>query len=433
MKPFSLHQYRLISLMLFSMFFGAGNLIFPPLVGKQSAEHLPLTMAAFGVTAVVLPVLAIVAVSRFDGLYNLAGMVNRKFALFFTIVIYMSIGPFLGIPRAGSTPFEMAIAPYLPESVPHTPALLLYTLVFFSLAFWISLSPGKLTERVGKVLTPSLLVLLLLLFAGSFVRPLGGMGEAAARYQQNTFLAGFVDGYQTMDAVAALNFGLVITTVIRSFDIQEEAQIKGITLKAGIVAGSLLMFIYLMLSYLGSTSGAQYPETENGAQILTVVSRHIFGDFGAWLLALIFTLACLTTCVGLLTSISQYFYELTGKLGYRGWLLLWTLISTVLANFGLNGILKYSIPVLVAIYPVATILILFAIFDRFLYHSRIIYNACVWCAIVFSSIDALKLLGVKLPVLTEAAGRLPYAAEGLGWSLPTALVFVVSYLLVRFV
>ena len=188
MKNLSKKDLLLVSLMLFSLFFGAGNLIFPPFLGQSAGNKTWVAMAGFLITAVGFPILGVVAVAKSNGLYNLAKKVNPIFALIFTTLIYLSIGPGLGIPRAGSLPFEMAVAPYLPQGMSRTLALFLFTLVFFAVAYWLSLSPSKLVDRMGKVLTPTLLFLIAIIFISSLFNPLGSYGNTATEYVANPFL-----------------------------------------------------------------------------------------------------------------------------------------------------------------------------------------------------------------------------------------------------
>jgi LIVCS family branched-chain amino acid:cation transporter len=212
----------IISFMLFSLFFGAGNLIFPPFLGQNAGDQTPWAILGFLVTAVVLPVLGVIVVSQFDGLDKLGLNVGRKFARVFTVLIYLSIGPGLGIPRAASVPFEMAVAPYLPEDANLMLWMVAYSLVFFLLALWLCMNPGKLVKRIGSVLTPSLLTLILLLFVCFLFRGQVVVADAQRAYADAPFLKGFVEGYQTMDTIAALNFGLVIATTLGSFGLKEK-------------------------------------------------------------------------------------------------------------------------------------------------------------------------------------------------------------------
>lgn len=421
MKDLQKKDLLLIGLMLFSLFFGAGNLIFPPFLGQSAGVATWKAMATFFITAVGFPILGVVAVAKSGGLSNLAKRINPVFASVFTVLIYLSIGPCLGIPRAGSLPFEMTVAPYLAGSISKTLALFLFTLVFFMVAYWLSLSPAKLVDRMGKVLTPTLLSLILFMFVGSFFKPLGGYGEATGAYVDSPIVKGFLEGYLTMDTIAALNFGIVIALAIKSRGVKDEKQVVSYSIKAGAIAGTLLIVIYSMLAHLGATSGGRFGATKNGAQTLTNVTTYIFGSSGAVLLGVIFTLACLTTCVGLITSCSQYFSTLTNKISYKNWVRILALSSMGLANMGLTKILAISVPVLVAIYPIAIMLIVLAILDNLFKGDSIIYGLTILFTGVVSVVDALGQTGIKLGMINDLFSRLPLYSEGLGWVIPAVV------------
>lgn len=429
MKKLSKKDLLLVGLMLFSLFFGAGNLIFPPFLGQSSGDKVWVVMAGFFVTAVGFPVLGVIAVAKSGGLTNLAKKVNPVFAVIFTILIYLSIGPGLGIPRAGSLPFEMAVAPYLPGNISVKLALLLYTFVFFSVAYWLALSPNKLVDRMGKVLTPALLLLILVIVVGSFIRPLGSYGEAINEYNTTPFFKGFLDGYLTMDTIAALNFGIVIALAIKSKGVTEEKYVVKTSIKAGIIAGGLLALIYILLSHLGAASGNRFGMTENGAQTLTNITTYIFGKPGAILLALVFTLACLTTCVGLITSCSQYFSSLTKKIEYKNWVIILTLSSMLLANMGLTQILNISVPILNAIYPIAIMLIVLSMLEYLIKLDNSVYGLTILLTGIVSCIDALMQVGFNLRFLGDFIKILPLYSVGLSWIVPALLGIVLGFTL----
>ena len=413
----------LVSFMLFSLFFGAGNLIFPPFLGQMAGEHTALALLGFLVTAVVLPVLGVVVVAEFDGLEKLARKVDPRFAIVFTIAIYLSIGPGLGIPRAASVPFEMAIAPYLPEGASFGLFMLLYSLVFFLVAGWLALTPNKLVSRIGKFLTPTLLCLLTALFFSFVFRGEASVAPAQAAYQDSALVQGFLEGYNTMDAIAALNFGLVIATTLRSLQVKEKKDVMRYTVRAGVAAGSILALIYAMLSFMGMKSSAVYPLQDNGAWTLRCIVHQLFGNTGAVLLAAIFTLACLTTCVGLITSISQYFSTLTTKLTYRQWACLIVGFSFAVCNQGLTTILGISVPVLNAIYPVAIVLIVLGLFHKRFQGNAFVFPCTVAATGVVSVIYALEQLGVPMGFVTDLCELLPLYSYGMGW-VPVAAVMV---------
>lgn len=405
----------LVSFMLFSLFFGAGNLIFPPFLGQNAGETTPLAIASFLITAVVLPVLGVIVVAAFDGLDCLAGKVDARFAVVFTVLIYLSIGPGLGIPRAASVPFEMAVAPYLPENAPLKWCMAGYSLVFFVIAAWLALTPKKLVERIGKFLTPSLLVLLVFLFVNFLFRGDAGVAAAQETYAANPMVKGFLEGYQTMDTIAALNFGLVIAVTIRNLGVENKKSVMRYTVTAGLAAGTILSLVYLMLAYMGMKSSAVYPIQENGAWTLRCIVSQLFGGSGAVLLAAIFTLACLTTCVGLITSISQFFSGLTKKLSYRQWVFVIAGFSFLICNQGLNTILSLSVPVLNAIYPMSIVLIILGLCDSKIQKNCFIYPVTIAAVGVESVLYVLEQAKLSLGIIGELCHKLPLYSMGLGW------------------
>lgn len=421
-------QMVTVSFMLFSLFFGAGNLIFPPFLGQNAGAAMVPALVGFLITAVILPVLGVIVVAKFDGLQTLAAQVNGKFALAFTLMIYLSIGPGLGIPRAASVPFEMAVAPYLPENSPLTLCMVIYSAVFFCVAAWLALNPRKLVNRIGHFLTPSLLILLVVLFVSFLMRGECVVAPAQPLYQNMPFLVGFCDGYQTMDTIAALNFGLVIATTLTTLGLGEKKDVMRHTKLAGVFAGTILALIYVLLSYMGMQSSGVYAPQENGAQTLRLVVHQLFGEGGAILLAAIFTLACLTTCVGLINSISQYFSVVFPRLSYRAWALLITVGSFLICNLGLNTILSISVPVLNAVYPVSIVLILLGLAgDRF-GGNALVYPCTVGGTAVVSVLFALE--GVGLP-LGGLLSWLPFYGLGFGWVSVAVVMLGVSLVLGR--
>ena len=427
----SKRKMLLVSFMLFSLFFGAGNLIFPPFLGQNAGNKTSLALLGFLVTAVVLPVLGVIVVAEFDGLDKLARKVDKRFAIVFTILIYLSIGPGLGIPRAASVPFEMAISPYLPQGASFSFYMFLYSSVFFLVAGWLALTPNKLVDRIGKFLTPSLLILLTFLFITFLTKGETAVAAPQQVYNDGALVKGFLEGYNTMDAIAALNFGLVIATTLRSLHVEDKKQVVGYTVKAGIAAGTILALIYAMLSYMGMKTSAVYDLQDNGAWTLRCIVHQLFGEIGAILLAVIFTLACLTTCVGLITSISQYFSTLTNKLTYRQWALLIVAFSFAVCNQGLTTILSISVPVLNAIYPIAIILIILGLCDKWIKDNPYVYPCTVGAVGVISVIYSLDEMNIPMGFLDNICHMLPFYNFGMGWVVIAAATVLISTVLLK--
>ena len=405
----------LIGFMLFSLFFGAGNLIFPPFLGQNAGHQTIPAMIGFLMTAVILPVLGVIVVARFDGMDRLAQNVSEKFSKIFTLLIYLSIGPGLGIPRAASVPFEMAVAPYLPEGTNLSVWMVGYSLVFFVIALWLCFNPSKLVDRIGTYLTPSLLTMICFVFVCFLFMGERSVVEAQPAYANAAFLQGFSDGYQTMDTIAALNFGIVIATTLGNWGLKEKKDVMSQTVRAGLFAGSILATVYVMLTYMGMCSSGIYTIQENGAWTLRCIVSQLFGNVGAILLAAIFTLACLTTCVGLINSISQYFSKVFHKLKYQQWVIVIVVFSFLICNLGLNAILSISIPVLNAIYPISIMLILLGLTHGLWKTNSYVYPMTICGVGCVSVIYSLDTAGVPLGILGMVFEKLPLYADGFGW------------------
>lgn len=427
---FSFTQRLLLGLTLFSMFFGAGNLIFPPYLGSLAGSAMPWAMAGFAITAVCFPILGVMTVARSGGLMMLASRVHPQFAFIFTLLIYLSIGPCVAIPRTASTSFEMALAPIFASS--EAPvffgfsklvvAQFIYSIFFFVLAGLMALKPEKLTQRLGKFTSPALIIMIALLFVACVFNPIAGYGLALPPYDINAFVRGFLEGYQTMDTLAALNFGLIIALNIQALGVKSTEGVVKETVKAGLIAGFFLITIYLALAHVGATVGGAGLITDNGAQTLTSVAKIQFGSWGIILLGMIFFVACLNTCVGLLSCCSDYFTKVFPALSYRGWLLIFVLCSMVVSNAGLTLILKLSIPVLMAIYPVALMLIILGLTHQFNRHYSKVYPLTIAFTAIVSVAGAIQDIGVDIPFLSY----LPFYSIGLEWIAPALIGWVIG-------
>lgn len=372
-------KLMLVGFTLFSMFFGAGNLIFPPDLGAKAGTNFWPAFLGLAISAVGLPVAGVIAVARADGLGKLAGRVHPVFAQVFMILIYLSIGPCLAIPRTASTSFAM------------------------------------LTPLLGRLLCPCLLVLILILFGGCLLHPLAAQYAAPTEtYRSAVVLQGVLYGYQTMDALAALNFGAVIAMNIRAQGVAREQDVQRSAIRAGLVAGGLLLAVYTMLGHAGALTGAAAPGLATGAEVLTVLAERLFGKAGLVLLAAIFMLACFNTCVGLIACVGEYFHTLLPRIPYPVLAAFFAAASMLIANLGLAEILRLSVPVLNALYPVAIVLITLSFVPGLEQRHRV-YPLCIGCTAVQSIAAALPL-----GALSALANALPLAALGFGWVLPAA-------------
>lgn len=409
-----------IGLMLFSMFFGAGNLIFPPFLGAQSGTTFWLAMAGFVLTSVGLPLVVIFAIARVKGgIQAIGNRVHPVFSTVFMVIVYLSIGPFLAIPRNANVAFEMGLMPFM-DGPKATIALLVFSVVFFILVYLISLNPTNLERYLGRFITPILLVAIVILCVTGFMQLNGSFQTPTGGYESGAFFKGFLEGYNTMDALATLAFGIVILTAIRQRGVSDDKQLKGYMLKAALIAGILLTVVYVSLGIIGGKM-AVTGEFADGTQILSAVSSSLFGQNGTVLIGLIFTLACFTTVVGLTSACGQYFSRLIPKANYKTVVFVTTLIGFTLTNMGLSQILKVSVPFLVIAYPLTIVLIVLTFFHRQFKGSRIVYVSALSFTGVFAVISGLNAFGMKLGMIEKIRTSLPLADVDLEWVVPAVV------------
>lgn len=421
MKQLSLKHRALVGLTLFSMFFGAGNLIFPPFLGAMAGTKTWIAMVGFVITAIGFPILGVAAIAKSDGLSILAGRVHPKFAFVFTLLIYLSIGPCLAIPRTASTSYEMAITPFLGELVPTAIAQVFYSGLFFGIALWLAMKPDQLTQRLGKIMSPCLLILIFIIFVGCLFGFRGNYGAATMEYKNNPFVKGFLDGYLTMDTIAALNFGIIISLNIQAIGVKDKNGVVKETMKAGIIAGSILLLVYGALAHIGAAAGGKFEGMENGAVVLTTMVNYLFGKPGSIILALIFFIACLNTCVGLLCCCSKYFTSILPSINYKQWVSIFAGASFIVSNIGLSKILTISVPVLNAIYPVAIVLIVLSFLRPNVEEKDYIYQLSILLTGLTSLISALFQSGIQIPIITNIVQKIPLYDLGLEWIVPAVI------------
>ncbi|WP_019243509.1 MULTISPECIES: branched-chain amino acid transport system II carrier protein [Bacillus] len=429
MQHLSKKQLVFISFMLFSMFFGAGNLIFPAFLGRASGSETIVSMAGFILSAVGLPILGVIAIAKIGGLDTLGKRVSPVFSILFPIIIYISIGPLMAIPRCATVAFEMGIKPFISNNNSILSiSLIIYSIIFFLLVLWLSLSPSKLVDRFGKILTPTLLLLFTIIFIKSLITPMGGTTTATEVYQNGTFFKGFLDGYLTMDLLAALAFGIVVGNTVRSQGITDTRSISFSMMIAGIGAGILLAAIYGVLGYLGASSGAEFGQVENGANVLTQVMTQLFGNAGTILLGVLFTIACLCVSIGLVISCSEYFSNLIPRLSYKQWAIILTVLSGIIANLGLNAILTFSVPVLGMIYPIAVVLILLAFIEGFFDQSKFVYVIGITLTALYSIVETLNNT-VLNGSLMNFINWVPFYDLGIGWITPALVGIIIGWII----
>lgn len=396
MTRLSLRQRLLMGVTLFSMFFGAGNLIFPPFTGYRAGSDAVPAFLGLISTAVLFPVLGIIATARAGGMDGLCRKVHPQFSKWFTLVIYLCIGPLLAIPRTASMAFSMmsfATAPAQSISLGPISArqilAVVFSVVFFAASRFFAQRPSHLKDILGKILTPILLLLVLVLFSAGMVLLPAETGAPQPPYADAPFAAGFVEGYNTMDALAAMVFGILISVNIQDFGLQEEKQLRRETGISGWLAGGVLILVYGMLAVLGARASAVLPEASDGSVVLSGLCSLFFGNVGAVLLAAIFLVACFNVCTGLLSSCASYFSKEFPRLSFMAWLNVFTVSGCVISVFGLGFILQISVPILTLIYPVALTIIVLNLFPFAFLEKPWVHRIAVIAAFAYSVISML--------------------------------------------
>ncbi|WP_347506509.1 branched-chain amino acid transport system II carrier protein [Pseudomonas anguilliseptica] len=416
-----------LGFMTFALFLGAGNIIFPPSAGMAAGENIGLAALGFLLTGVGLPLLTIVALARVGGgMALLTAPLGKRAGVLFAVAVYLAIGPLFATPRTAVVSFEMGVAPF---SGNNSTALLLYTLAYFAAVLFLSLNPGQLVDRIGKYITPVLLAALLVLGGAALLVPAGEIGQVSPDYQSAPFVQGFLQGYLTMDTLGALVFGIVIATAIRDHGVTDGKLITRYSVIVGLIAAVGLSLVYLALFYLGATSQGIAGEAQNGVQILTAYVQHTFGTAGSLLLAVVITLACLTTAVGLLTACGEFFSGLL-PVSYRAVVITFGLFSLLVANQGLTQLISFSIPVLVGLYPLAIVLVALSLLDDLWCSSARVFRPVMAVTLVFGLVDGIAAAGGKA-LVPSFFSQLPLADQSLGWLLPVLLTLALAVVVDR--
>ena len=421
MKRMSKGEILTVGLMMFSIFFGAGNLIFPPALGQAAGSNSIIAMLGFLVTGVGLPLLGITAIAMQGGKY--VEFMNRKtypwLATALLVILYLTIGPLFAVPRTGAVYFEIGFRPFLTADN-LTIGQFIYTLFFFGATYYLAMTPNKLIDRVGKMLTPALLMFLVILFVKSFVTPLGEVLDATGNYITAPFSQGFQDGYQTMDLLASLSIGTIVVNAIRMRGTMDNKSVSKICIISGFITVALMTMVYGSLAYIGATSASVLGSVENGGQLLAGAVGIFFGPAGNLLVAFIIALACLTTSCGMISGTAWYFNKLSAnRLSYARLVQVSTAFSFVASNIGLTQIISLSVPFLVAIYPLVIVFVVLSLFDGFIGGRYAVYRLAVGVTMFFAVLDGLAAAGIKFPALTEMlVAYVPFYAIGMGWFVP---------------
>ena len=353
-KNLSFKETLLVASTSFGMLFGAGNMIFPVHMGQLAGSNFWPATIGFIVTAVSMPLLGIISlgVSNKNDLFELGSLVGEKYKYIFTIVLYLTIGPFFAIPRCATTSFTVGLTNIINGN--EKLYLFIFTFVFFAIVLFFALKPNGIINWIGKFLNPAFLIFLSILIIVVLINSKNNISEFMPdnSYLTKPFFNGFLEGYNTMDTIASLAFGITIITIIKNFGVTENKNITKNIISSGLITCTLMALIYILTTLIGVKSLANFQISENGGVALSQISNFYFGKIGNILLLLIITFACLKTALGLVVSCSEIFNTMFPKfLSIKQWAVVFTIFSFIISNFGLSSIINYSIPVLMFIYP----------------------------------------------------------------------------------
>ena len=438
-KPLTWKQYLVVASLLFGLFFGAGNLIFPIHLGQLSGANWGIATFGFLVTAVLLPLLAVLAISasHAKGVYDIGRPLGNIFALVFMVLIHLTLGPLFATPRTASISFSVGLQPVLPKSATK-PALLIFSAIFFILAFIISYEQSTILDSIGRILNPLFLLLLFSVFLLAAISPMGAAKDQSVTtaYQSASFFNGFIEGYNTMDALAGLAFGYTIVSAVRQLGKTSAKSNAKVTARAGVLATGAIGIIYIGLIWLGATTLNHFKISQEGGTVFNQIVTYYLGDLGHALLATLVTLTCLTTAVGLIAAFAQDFHRSFNKISYHGWLTIMTIVSFITANFGLDTIISWSTPMLMFLYPIAMVLIILSISGSLFDRDSIVY----FCGILFTIIPAiLDMIASFPPIVSHQSWALqlkafqlkflPFADIGMDWVIPAIIGLVIGLIL----
>lgn len=412
-------------LALFAMFFGAGNLIFPVMIGVESGvEQVPATIG-FMLTGVLLPMAGMIAAATSSsGVLGIIERISHYPGLVFCWLIFLSTGMLYAIPRTAAASFSMSFQASTGDS--HL-ALFIYTLVFFGIAGYLCLNPRNVLDRIGGILTPALLILLAVIIITAVATMSPSEAAPIEKYASTPTLKGIFDGYGTLDAIASFVFGVVIIRALRQKGFQPGRQLFGVTALSGVIAAFFLGLVYFGLSMVGSRVGRLNPDVKDGGEGLAFAAQHLFGPAGRVVLGAIAILACLTTAIGLVEASTQFFRGLFPQISRPVWVVLHVIISLAIANLGLGALVNVIVPVMMFCYPITIMLVVTCILDIFIPgHMFWAYRLSVWVAGIFGLFDGLKAAGVLENWIDTT---IPLASLGLGWLIPSLVMLVLGLII----
>ncbi|WP_282629390.1 branched-chain amino acid transport system II carrier protein [Empedobacter sedimenti] len=421
MKSKKLTNVLTLGFALFAMFFGAGNLLLPPLIGVEVGSNYFVAMLAFGLTGILLPFTGILSVVfSGDSFNDLGHRVNKHLAAILGTIIMACIGPLIAIPRTAATTYEVGLKPFFPELNP-----IWGSVIFFSITLALAIRPSRVVDVIGNYLTPVLLVLLALLIVVGIVHPTANL-EVSRMTMVESFSRGFIEGYQTLDVLASVIFAGIIINAARDKGYTDTKSKTQVVIVSGLLSTTCLLFVYGGLIYLGATSGIT-DSSISRAELLIDISRNILGDYGLVAIALCMAFACLTTSIALTTAVASFFSQLSkGTLSYTVVAIICTVISFGLSVKGVDEIINFAYPPLAFVYPITITLVIYIVLFGKSVQSKTPYIGALIASSIVATLGLLKLLGLLSEDIVLSLNKIPFFEYDLGWIVPSVIGFLIG-------
>lgn len=399
----------IIGFALFSMFFGAGNLIFPPYIGISSGSSWLISFLGFILADVGIILLSIIAISKAGSLQNVIGRAGKKFGITLEFLMMLCLGPILVIPRTGATTFEMSILPLAKNFNP-----VLFSVIFFSITLLLTIKPTKVMDIIGKFLTPILLLSLAFLIVKGIVSPIGNLEDVNS---SDLFITGVTQGYQTMDALGIGGIVALIMTSLVSKGYTDKNENISLAIKSALIACVGLTVVYGGLTFLGATASSLYDTNISQTALLINITHQLLGSTGTIMLAVVVGFACLTTSIGLTSVTGKFFEDFTNKkLKYEHIVIFICVFSAIVSNFGVDKIIQIAIPILSLIYPVTIVLVVMNIFKKIIPNDMTLKGAA-YATLLISLLNVIDSLGLSI----QFVHKIPLASLGFNWILPAII------------
>lgn len=409
---------------LFAIFFGAGNLVLPPYIGLHAGKSWIPAWIGFGLSGPGLTCLGMIAMAKNQGeIERFAGKISYRFSILLGSLAILCIGPLMSVPRTGATTYEIAIQPFFPNFSP-----ILFAIIFFGITLYFAINRSTIIDIIGTYMTPILLIILLvIIFKGIFTST-----EAPTVVGTNQFSVGFLEGYHTMDSLGPLVLAGMIISNFRQKGIKSEKTLTRYTIYTELIAATGLLLIYGGLTYLGSIAFNIVPEGVGRTELLNTIVNRLLGGYGNVALGLVVAFACLTTAIGLISATGDFFSRVTkNKLKYQHIVIVSIIVSGIISIIGVDGIINFSLPTLVIIYPVVVALVILNLVDEYI-RSDLIYKTTVFCTLAVSLVSGIETAGFENFPLVRLFSQLPLWEIGFSWILAALVGLILGLILSKF-